>query len=64
MKGQRVSSTVRTKTREKEQAGLKNDLKLKREAGKLGILMLYLLGIVVGALSLSAMVSGLLQVIR
>lgn len=62
-KGQKASA-ARVKERRKEGEILKNDLHLKKEAGKLGVILLYLLGVVVGGLSLSALVSGLLHMMK
>lgn len=61
MSNQQAASAVRVKEQEKEKEILKDDLHLKKEAGKLGVALLYLLGIVIGGLSLTAMISGILK---
>ncbi|WP_028583682.1 hypothetical protein [Desulfogranum mediterraneum] len=63
MKEQQAASAVRVKEQQQNLEILKDDLQLKKETGKLGILLLFLIGIVVGGLSLTAMISGLLRLL-
>ncbi len=64
MQEQQTGSTTRVKERSREQETIKDDLHLKKEMGKLGVVLLYLLGIVIGGLSLSAMIGGLIKFIQ
>ena len=61
MPNSQVTESVRVKNSSKEKDQLKDDLQFKKEAGKLSILLIYLVGIIVGGLSLTAMISGLMK---
>ena len=62
MGDQEVASRTRVKDKVKSSEVLKDDLHLKKEVGKLSVVLLYVLGIIIGGLSLSAMVSGILSI--